>query len=67
MADECRGLPDDTPVLVSEVVKIDAVARAWVLDGEVVSCALCEGASDLEGPRDFATHCARELPSQQPS
>jgi len=62
LVEECRGLPDDTPVLASEVVQIDAEARAWVLDGEVVSCALYEGAADLEGARDIAIRCARELP-----
>jgi hypothetical protein len=48
LAEECRGLEAETPVIRSEVVTIVAEARAWVLDGAVVSCAVYEGAADPE-------------------
>ena len=43
LAQECRGLPPETPVLTSQVVTIRAEARAFVLHGQVLSCAVYEG------------------------
>ena len=56
LEDECRGLEPDTVVLASEVVTIRAEARAFVLQGQVQTCALYEG----EGlaPWDFLQQVA---------
>ncbi len=43
VAAECHGLEPETELLVSEIVTLIAEARAWVLDGEVVSIACYEG------------------------
>ncbi|WP_225888717.1 ATP-grasp domain-containing protein [Myxococcus xanthus] len=56
---ECRGLAPETPVLSSEVVTLRAEARAWVLNGHVVTCALYEGDGDLTEARAFLDTVAR--------
>lgn len=48
LLDECRGLEDDTLVLVSEVVKFLAEARAFVLDGQVEACGVYEGEAETK-------------------
>jgi hypothetical protein len=40
---ECRGLEPEAELIVSEIVTLSVEARAWVLDGEVVSIACYEG------------------------
>ncbi|MCP3163397.1 ATP-grasp domain-containing protein [Myxococcus qinghaiensis] len=50
---ECKGLTPETPVLSSEVVTVHAEARAWVLGGQLLTCALYEGEGDLAGARAF--------------
>ncbi|MCP3098358.1 ATP-grasp domain-containing protein [Myxococcus sp. K15C18031901] len=62
LAEECRGLTPDTPVLSSEVVPLRAEARAWVLDGRVRSCALYEGTGDVEEARGVLEAIARDAP-----
>jgi len=42
---ECRGLEPESELIVSEIVTLVAEARAWVLEGEVVSIACYEGDS----------------------
>lgn len=59
---ECQGLPDDTPVIVSEIVTLAAEARAWILDGHVRSCAIYEGAASSADAASFLDDCAPELP-----
>lgn len=59
---ECKGLELDTAVITSEVVRVAAEARAWVLGGEVLSCAVYEGTADRCEATDFITRCARALP-----
>nr|BDT30823.1 ATP-grasp domain-containing protein [Myxococcus sp. MH1] len=53
LMEECRGLPPETPVLSSEVVVVRAEARAWMLDGRVLTCALYEGEGSVEDARAF--------------
>lgn len=43
---ECSGLAPDTAVISSQVVRIAAEARAWVLGGRVLTCAVYEGTGD---------------------
>lgn len=57
---ELRGLEPTTELLVSEVVELDAEARSWVLDGEVLSIACYEGDADLGAARALATAAGRE-------
>ncbi|MCE9574027.1 MAG: ATP-grasp domain-containing protein [Deltaproteobacteria bacterium] len=52
------GLPDDTPVIVSEVVTLDAEARSFVLDGRVVTTAIYAGAGDVSAAAALATAIA---------
>lgn len=58
LAQITAGLPDDTAVIVSEVVPLDAEARSFVLDGRVVSTAIYEGAGDPEAAAQLATAIA---------
>ncbi len=46
LAAECQGLEPDTAVLLSEIVKIDAEARAFVAHGQVLDCGVYEGSAD---------------------
>lgn len=48
LAEECRGLPPDTAVMVSEIVKLTAEVRCFVLDNQVLDAAVYEGAADRE-------------------
>jgi hypothetical protein len=54
---ECPGLPADTAILVSEVVEFSAEARSFVLDGDVLDCAVYEG----EGETSTAAALVREI------
>lgn len=53
LAVECRGLPPDTPVFVSEPVSFTAEARSFVLDGLVLDAALYEGKAETVGAAKF--------------
>jgi hypothetical protein len=55
LLDECRGLEDTTPIMMSEVVPFTAEARTFVLDGHVMTCAVYEGTADHEAATRFAT------------
>jgi len=46
VAQECDGLALDTEILTSEVVDFIAEARCFVHDGQVLDCAVYEGAGD---------------------
>jgi hypothetical protein len=59
-AAECRGLPPDTAVFVSESVTFSAEVRAFVLDGLVLDAAVYEGKAELDGAAKFV---ATLLPS----
>lgn len=50
---ECAGLAPDTAVITSEVVEIRAEARAWILDGQVLSCAVYEGVGNRDDASSF--------------
>ncbi|QSQ20937.1 ATP-grasp domain-containing protein [Pyxidicoccus parkwayensis] len=62
LAEECRGLAPDTPVLSSEIVSLRAEARAWVLDGRVRTCAVYEGTASVTEAEAFLASVAREAP-----
>jgi hypothetical protein len=47
LEEECEGLSPDTRILVSELVPIAAEARAFVLDGSMMTIAIYEGNGDL--------------------
>jgi hypothetical protein len=55
LEEECRGLEQTTPVMVSEVVQFTAEARTFVLGGCVTTCVVYEGHGDDEAARHFAT------------
>lgn len=57
---ECRGLDNATQILTSEVVEIRAEARAFVLHGQVQTCAVYEG--EARPPSDFLQQAAHALP-----
>ena len=59
---ETKGMERLSPVLASEVVSIQAEARAWLLDGCVRTLAVYEGRGDLASGRSFVEECARRLP-----
>jgi ATP-grasp domain-containing protein len=53
LAVECRGLPPDTPVFVSEPVSFTAEARTFVVDGLVLDAAVYEGKAETVGAATF--------------
>jgi len=57
---ESHGLPPTTELIVSEVVEFSVEARAWILDGQVLSIACYEGTSDLADARALAATIARD-------
>ncbi|WP_338871747.1 ATP-grasp domain-containing protein [Myxococcus stipitatus] len=56
---ECQGLEPQTRVLSSDIVDIRAEARAWVLEGRVLTCALYEGEGNASMAQDFLDTVAR--------
>jgi hypothetical protein len=56
---ECQGLGGDTAVFSSNVVSFAAEARTFILDGEVLDCALYEGDGNVQEAAAAATHFAR--------
>ncbi|QHT71039.1 ATP-grasp domain-containing protein [Rhodocytophaga rosea] len=55
LATEITGLNTDTEVLLSEIIEINAEARAFIWDGRLADLALYEGSADLEEGRKFLT------------
>ncbi|MBI2377994.1 MAG: ATP-grasp domain-containing protein, partial [Deltaproteobacteria bacterium] len=64
LSQETEGLAPDTAVFVSDVVSLEAEARAFVLDGRVLDCAVYEGLGDPSEAASFvrAVLAAVELP-----
>jgi hypothetical protein len=58
---ECRGLPHETRILVSEVVAFKAEVRAFVLNGRLLDAAVYEGAGDVADAERFVLAVASEL------
>lgn len=56
------GLSPDTHVFVSDVVRFEAEARAFVLDGEIRTCAVYEGEGDPNAAVAFASSVAARAP-----
>ena len=56
---ECRGLPSDTRVVVSEPVNFMAEVRAFVLDGNILDVSPYEGKCDTTAARDFLSDLAQ--------
>ncbi len=50
---ECRGLPQDTAVLVAEPVRLMAEVRSFVLDNRVLDAAVYEGNASLADAMGF--------------
>jgi hypothetical protein len=62
LKEECKGLGDETPVIMSEVVQIAAEARAWVMDGQVLTCAVYEGEGDSSEAAAALASFTRDIP-----
>lgn len=56
-----HGLTTGSQAVVSEIVAFTAEVRAFVLDGEVMTCAFYEGSGDLAAAASFATDAARAM------
>lgn len=61
LAEECRGLAPDTAVIVSEIVKLTAEVRCFVLNNEVLDAAVYEGVADRAEAIGFATEVIQAL------
>jgi len=61
LAAECRGLDDQTVILVSEPVMFAAEVRCFVLDGAVLDCAIYEGSTDPAGAARAAADLLRDV------
>jgi len=53
LADECRGLEQETKLLFSEVVRFEAEARAFVVNQQLLDCQIYEGDVDLSSAEVF--------------
>lgn len=58
---ECRGLGPETEVLVSDVVRFQAEARAFVLDSVIRTVSVYEGAASHDQAAHFAERVLRAL------
>ena len=62
MANECRGLPPETAVFVSEVVQITTEVRSFVLDGCVLDASVYEGSAAKPEAIAFIHEVAHAVP-----
>jgi ATP-grasp domain, R2K clade family 2 len=62
LAEECRGLPAETAVFLSETVKLNAEVRCFVLDGRVLDAAIYEGAADIAEAIRFVLELIKAVP-----
>jgi hypothetical protein len=64
LANECRGLPPETAVFVSEVVQITTEVRSFLLDGRVLDASAYEGNAAIVDAIAFISELAHavELP-----
>jgi ATP-grasp domain, R2K clade family 2 len=58
---ECRGLPADTAVFVSESVTFTAEARTFVRDGQVLDSAVYEGKEEAADAETFVAALTRVM------
>ena len=50
----CKNLPPDTAILCSEIINIEAEARTFMKNGQVLTCAIYEGKTQkIKQARDF--------------
>jgi hypothetical protein len=61
LAAECRGLPPDTAVFVSEPVSFTAEARTFVFDGHVLDASVYEGKAEAVGAETCVTALTRAM------
>ena len=61
LALECRGLADDTAVLVSDVVRLHAEARAFALDSVIRTVNVYEGTGNHDQAAYFAERVLQSL------
>ncbi|MDJ0848545.1 MAG: ATP-grasp domain-containing protein [Myxococcota bacterium] len=57
---QTRGLPPETAIVRSEVVRFEAEARSFVLDGEILDVSVYQGGATV--PRTFLGELSAELP-----
>jgi hypothetical protein len=62
LAEECRGLPPETPIIVSEIVTLACEVRSFVLDGRVLDAAVYEGSANVTDATAFVAELAKTLP-----
>ena len=53
LADECRGLEQETKLLFGEVIRFEAEARAFVVNQQLLDCQIYEGNGDLSSAEVF--------------
>ena len=51
---EIEGLESETKIIISEIIKVEAEVRVFVLDGKVLDLAFYEGGGSLADAKDFA-------------
>ena len=62
LADECRGLPSNALIFVSEPVNLVAEAHSFVLEGRVLDTAIYEGRADAAEATTLVAQLARAVP-----
>ncbi len=60
LLEECRQLADNTPVIHSEIIKIHAEVRAFILGNKIVSASIYEGYADVQEAITFVDHFLAE-------
>jgi len=61
LSEECRGLPADTAIMVSEIVKLTAEVRCFVLNNQILDAAVYEGAADRAEAIRFANEVTKAV------
>lgn len=62
LAEECRGLPPDTLIMVSEIVTLACEVRSFILDGHVLDAAAYEGSANVGEVIAFVAELTKAMP-----
>lgn len=67
LKEECRQLDGNTPIIISEIIRITAEVRSFILNGKLMASSLYEGNIDVNEANNFIQEFLRENKDLFPS
>ena len=62
---ECRGLSEETEILISEIVLFECDIRCFILNGQIMAIGLYEGNADVNSAKQFADRFISDTRNKQ--